>query len=122
MQSRREQFRRRLYVAFRAVCRSRTRIRLRSLAPSDLAGRADHDEGRIAQIDRTHVTRNTSGSRRVTFASRLVYYPPDRPLQYTTPKPEPLQTVLHETTVFPPGLRQQVQQRLPAWEEIGAGS
>ena len=37
---------------FGAVCRSRTRIRLRSLAPSDLAGRANRDEGRIAQIDR----------------------------------------------------------------------
>jgi len=72
--------------------------------------------------DRPHVTRNTSGSRRVTFASQLVHYPPDRPLQYTTPKPEPLQTVLNETTELPPGLRQQVQQRLPAWEEIGAGS
>jgi hypothetical protein len=73
--------------------------------------------------DRPHVTRNTSGSRRVTFAPQLVHYPPDKPLQYIiTPKPEPLETVLHKTTEFPPGLRHQVQQRLPAWEEIGAGS
>ena len=34
--------------------------------------------------DRLHVMRNTSGSRRVTFASQLVHYPPDKPLQYTT--------------------------------------
>jgi hypothetical protein len=58
--------------------------------------------------DRPHLTRNTSGSRRVTFASQLVHYPPDKPLQYTTPKPEPLETVLHETTEFPLGLRHQV--------------
>jgi hypothetical protein len=69
--------------------------------------------------DRPHATRNTSGSRRVTFAPQLVHYPPDKPLQYTTPKPGPLETVLHETTEFSPGLRHQVQQRLPAWEEIG---
>ena len=31
--------------------------------------------------NRPHVTRNTSGSRRVTFASQLVFYPPDKPLQ-----------------------------------------
>jgi hypothetical protein len=55
--------------------------------------------------NRPHVTRNTSGSRRVTFAPQLVHYPPDKPLQYTTPKQEPLETVLHETTEFPPGLR-----------------
>jgi hypothetical protein len=45
---------------------------------------------------------------------QLVHYPPDKPLQYTTPKPESLETVLHETTEFPLGLRHQVQQRLPA--------
>jgi hypothetical protein len=55
--------------------------------------------------NRPHVARNTSGSRRVTFAPQSVHYPPDKLLQYTTPKPEPLETVLHETTEFPPGLR-----------------
>ena len=44
--------------------------------------------------NRPDVTRNTSGSRRVTFAQQLVHYPPDKPLQYTRPKPEPLETVL----------------------------
>jgi hypothetical protein len=70
--------------------------------------------------NRPHVTRTTSGSRRVTFAPQLVHYPPDKLPQYTTPKQEPLETVLHETTEFPPGMRHQVQQHLPAWEEIGA--
>ena len=80
--------------------------------------------GGAPRPNRQHVqvARNTSGSRRVTFAPQLVHYPPDRPQQYTTPKQEPLETLLHETTEFPPGLRQRVQQRLPAWEEIGAGS
>jgi hypothetical protein len=32
--------------------------------------------------NRSHETRNTSGSRRVTFAPQLVHYPPDKPLQY----------------------------------------
>jgi hypothetical protein len=40
--------------------------------------------------NRPHVTRNTSGSRRVTLAPQLVHYPPDKPPQYTTPKQEPL--------------------------------
>jgi hypothetical protein len=118
VQSRREPFRRRLYVAFGAVCRSRTRIRLRSFAPSDLAGRANRDEGRIAPrstarntqhqwLTESHI-RLAVGSLPTGQAAAVHYY---------TPKPEPLETVLHKTTEFPPGLRHQVQPRLPAWED-----
>jgi hypothetical protein len=47
-----------LYVAFGAVCRSRTIIRLRSLAPSDLACGSGRPRRGAHRPNRPHVTRN----------------------------------------------------------------